>query len=544
MKKKNKFYNNYVIGYKSILFNIFQFTSIYFTVSQRISIYFNVSQRISMYLKVFQRISMYLRVFPRISTYFEVFPNIYGCLKVFLFISIYFQLFQNTPIYSQRDSLSQYLKIAAENNPALKAKYAKYLADLQKVPQVSSLPDPDISFGYFIQPMELIGGKQQAQIQFMQMFPWFGTLKSAKDEASAMALSSFELFRAEKEEIFYSVLKSYYQLFLNEKQIQVYDTTFVLLKSIEQLLFTKLKTVNIGSTNPVNSGNQQTNNNSRQGSSSMGMNSNNQPSGQQGSASMNNPSMTGNSTAFADLLRLQVEIKELEDNIASIKNRKQMLMIQINTLLNRNSVNEFVFPDSLKTPLFDFYNPALFDSIKTNNPMLKMNKADILAYKKRREMNKKMGYPMVGLGLNYSLINKSEMSTSEMNGKDMVMPMLTVKLPIYRKKYNAAIKEAQYLESSANEQLKSTENMLYMSYSEYLFALKDAERKLSLYHDIISLTQKSFDLLLVQYTSSGADFDAIIRLHRQLLDYKLNITQTKVDKLSAMAGLQKLLSKN
>ena len=30
----------------------------------------------------------------------------------------------------------------------------------------------------------------------------------------------------------------------------------------------------------------------------------------------------------------------------------------------------------------------------------------------RKQMVTKMSYPMVGLGLNYSLINKSEMSTS------------------------------------------------------------------------------------------------------------------------------------
>jgi outer membrane protein TolC len=131
-----------------------------------------------------------------------------------------------------------------------------------------------------------------------------------------------------------------------------------------------------------------------------------------------------------------------------------------------------------------------------------------------------------------------------MNGKDMIMPMLTLKLPIYRKKYNASVKEAELLETSANEQLNNVENMLYMEYSEYLFALKDAERKLLLYQDIISLTQKSFDVLSIQYASSGADFDALLRLHRQLLDYKLNLTQANIDKLTAIAGFEKLLSKN
>ncbi|MFA6922624.1 MAG: TolC family protein [Bacteroidales bacterium] len=443
-----------------------------------------------------------------------------------------------------QENIGTLLKIAAKNNPGLKAKYNKYLADSQKIRQAGSLPDPDISFGYFIKPMELVNGNQQAQMQLMQMFPWFGTFKAARNEASAMTLSSFELFRAAKEEIFFNIRNDYYQLFLTKKQIQVYDTTFVLLKSIEQLLLTKSATINTGNTNQVNTGNQILNSNIVQGNNSMNMNSNSQLSNQQGMTTINSQSMTGSSSAFSDLLRLQVEIKELEDNIALLKNRKQMLIIQINLLLNRNSDTEIFIPDSLNIPFFDFHNPALFDSIKVNNPMIKMNKADVLAYQQQQQMNKKLRYPMIGMGLNYMLINKSDMSTSGMNGKDMFMPMLTLKLPIYRKKYNASIKEAQYLENSSDEQLSNTENILLMEFYEYQFALKDAERKSSIYHDIISLTQKSFDLLLVQYSSSGADFDALIRLHRQLLDYKLNIFRAQVDKLSAIAGLQKLLSKN
>lgn len=461
---------------------------------------------------------------------------------IFKYLLIIFSLFCFLKMNAQ-ENLDALLIIAAQNNPGLKAKYDKYLADLQKVPQVGSLPDPDVSFGYFIQPMELIGGNQVAQIQIMQMFPWFGTLKASKDEASAMALSSFELFRAEKEEIFYNVRNNYYQLYFNQKQIQVYDTTLVLLKSIEQLLLTKSGIINTGSTTPVNTENQIQNSNTVQGNNSMAMNANKQRSSQQGT-SMSNPSMNATSSAFSDLLRLQVEIKELEDNIAYLKNRKQNLNIQINSLLNRKSETEIMIPDSLNIPDFDFHNPVLFDSIKVNNPMIKMNKADVLAYQQRQRMNKKMSYPMIGIGLNYMVINKSEMSTSSMNGQDMIMPMLTFKLPIYRKKYNASVKEAQYLENSATEQLSNVENMLYMEFSDYQFALKEAERKLLVYKDIISLTQNSFNILLIQYSSSGADLDAVIRLHRQLLDYKLVISQAQVDKLTAIAGLQKLLSKN
>jgi hypothetical protein len=47
-------------------------------------------------------------------------------------------------------SLNGYLRIAAENNPELKAYFNEYLASLEKVPQAGSLPDPELSVGFFL----------------------------------------------------------------------------------------------------------------------------------------------------------------------------------------------------------------------------------------------------------------------------------------------------------------------------------------------------------------------------------------------------------
>jgi len=50
--------------------------------------------------------------------------------------------------------------------------------------------------------MELVNGNQLADIRLMQMFPWFGVLKYAKDEMSLMAKAKFELFRDSKLQVF------------------------------------------------------------------------------------------------------------------------------------------------------------------------------------------------------------------------------------------------------------------------------------------------------------------------------------------------------
>ncbi|HSQ47496.1 MAG TPA: hypothetical protein VLM44_11335, partial [Lutibacter sp.] len=52
-------------------------------------------------------------------------------------------------IKGQSQTLKEYLVIAAQNNPEVKAAYSEFEAAMQKSPQVSSLPDPSLTMSAF-----------------------------------------------------------------------------------------------------------------------------------------------------------------------------------------------------------------------------------------------------------------------------------------------------------------------------------------------------------------------------------------------------------
>lgn len=81
--------------------------------------------------------------------------------------------------------------------------------------------------------------------------------------------------------------------------------------------------------------------------------------------------------------------------------------------------------------------------------MLKMFEFENQSYLARKKMVTGMSYPMTGAGVSYSLISKNDMSVSAMNGKDMIMPMISITLPVYRNKYNAMKKEADLMSQAA-----------------------------------------------------------------------------------------------
>ena len=93
-----------------------------------------------------------------------------------------------------------------------------YKASLEKIPQAGAYEDPELDIGVFVKPMETLSGKQIADFTLMQMFPWFGTRKAARNEATEMSRMAYEQFREARNNLFYEVKSQWYQLCnLNEQ---------------------------------------------------------------------------------------------------------------------------------------------------------------------------------------------------------------------------------------------------------------------------------------------------------------------------------------
>jgi outer membrane protein TolC len=450
------------------------------------------------------------------------------------------------------DSLIKYLEIAAKNNPTVQQKFTEYQTALQKILQVGSLSDPELSIGVFLSPMELVSGNQVADIRLMQMFPWFGVLKSAKDEMSLMANAKFEIFRDTKLQVFYDVQRTWFELYKVQKNISISEKNIEILKIIERLALVRFKAATSVSTgpassiSPISSGSTQNNNSGSSGMQSMRANQGNTGSATSNrvSSSMQSGSMGSASGNFglADLYRIQMEAGELENNIALLKNQRNTIIAQFNSYLNRPVASPVYTPETIATDSLGISLIAISDSMLANNPMLGMLEYEKQSIDARKKMVSRMSYPMVGLGLNYSLINKNVMSISTMNGKDMIMPMVTVTLPIYRKKYNAMVNEADLLMTATSQNYQATANLLQTEYYQAIQLYQDAQRRVKLYNNQYELASKSLDLILKSFATSASGLTDVLRVRQQTLDYELKQIEAVADFNTAIALLKRLMA--
>ena len=465
------------------------------------------------------------------------------------------------------DSLLSYLETAAANNPLVMQKLVEYQASLRKIPQACSLPDPELSAGIFLMPMELVSGRQYAELKLMQMFPWFGVLRNARDEMSLMASARYEEFRNTKLMVYYEVQTTWYELYKVRKEISVAEENIDILNSIEQIALARFRSapgsvsppVNQGSTGPASGMNAAESQSSMSGmgagtaamagsitrsgitpgpgsTTGPGMSTTSGSSGAMGT-------MGGNrGSGLADLYRIQIEAAELKNKINLLRNKEESLVARFNGYLDRPPqvpvfTTEQVTEDIPGLPL-----ALLPDSIDTSNPMLAMIDYEKKAWEARERMAEGMGLPMTGLGVSYAPIGKSAMSSSDMNGRDMIMPMISLTLPVYRKKYRAMREEASLMQEAASLSRRATATSLQTDYYEALRMYNDAQSRKELYETQFTLASRSFDLLLKGYSAATSDLTDVLRLQQQALDYHLGLVDAIADRNIAVARLNKLMA--
>ena len=361
---------------------------------------------------------------------------------------------------------------------------------------------------------------------------------------SLMAAARFEALRDAKLQLFFDMQRNWYEMHKVNQNIRIASKNVEILQSLERLATTRFKAAPAAVGVVLSGNNMSSASSTNTAAASSGMNnmgSSTNAATSQAAPAMASPGMGSQpgSTGLTDVYRIQIEINELQDNIESLKTRWNSLAASFNAYLNRPAATPVSLPDTLLADTLPFSLLAVADSIR-NNPMLGMLKYEQQSLDARKQMVARMGYPMVGLGVNYSLISKNEMSTSAMNGRDMVMPMVTATMPIYRKKYRAMQAEAELMKSANSQNYEATGNALQTEYYQAMQLYQDAQRRSKLNAEQQSLASKSLNIMIKSFAASGSGLADILRLRQQTLDYEYRHMEALADSNISIAWLKRL----
>ncbi len=404
------------------------------------------------------------------------------------FIGLFFLLISS--MVSAQQELENYLHTAAENNPGLIAKFNEYMAALEVAPQVKTLPDPQVAFAYFISPVETRVGPQQFRMSATQMFPWFGTLKAKENVAVQSAKAKYEIFLEAKSKLFNEVRSTYYNIYFNRRAIEITRENLIILDA-----FRKLATIKVEA----------------------GM------------------------VSAVDQYRIEMEIGDLENQLALLVDKQNVLEVMFNSLLNIDRDQQVITPGILWTNDIELEKEQVLDSIHSNNHQILTLSLQREALIYRKELAGKLGKPDFAIGLDYTFIGEG---TNNLAGTDaFVFPMVGLRIPLYRNKYRAMVNEAVYLQEAKDFEKTDKMNLLETLLESIWTDYQDAGRRILLYISQLELANLSLKLLETEYATGNKNFEEILRMERRLLKYGLELEKARSDKQADISFINYLMGK-
>jgi outer membrane protein TolC len=373
------------------------------------------------------------------------------------------------PKLDEDSDLETYLRFGLLNNPGLRAAFDRWRATLERIPQVTSLPDPTFSYSHFVEAVQTRTGPQRNRFGLSQAFPWFGKLR-LRGEVAAMAAES-EWFRVEARRLglLREIKRTYFEYGYLAKAVRISEDNLQLLRRQEPVAQRK---VAVG--------------------------------GRQD-----------------DLVRLQVEIGKVENHLESLRKRRPALSARLSAALNRHGSDLLPWPTLVEPAIKQLVVAELDSRVRQDNPELAALRQEILRAEQQRSLADLERYPDFSVGLTYLETGGALNPATPGSGDDPIGLNLGFNLPIWGGRYSAASREALRMEESVGNLLRDRINTLGADLRLVYFNLDDGARQLALFRDtLLPRAQQAFTVTETAYRGGTATLLEVIDSQRILLAFE------------------------
>ena len=370
--------------------------------------------------------------------------------------------------FAEAQQLQSYIQEAESNNPDIQAYKLRYNIAEEKVNEVNSLRNTEFGAGYFISEPETRTGAQRARFSVKQMLPWFGTITARENYASSMADAEYVEIAIAKRKLALSVSQSYYQLYAITAKQEVLDENIQLLKTYERLALTS---VEVGKASAV------------------------------------------------DVLRLQIRQNELEKEKDILVEDFLAEKVQFNNLLNKAEKAPISVVDTMIVPL----EKAKFSSedLKLHPEILKYDKL-FESIAESEALNQKESLPNIGVGLDYIPVAERPAMNFSDNGKDILMPMVSISIPIFNNKYSSHTKQNELRQQEITAQKQDRLNKLKTLFTQAIQNRNSARISYETQLKNLKQANDAEDILMKSYETGTVDFNDVLDIQELQLKFQTN----------------------
>lgn len=369
---------------------------------------------------------------------------------------------------AQAQSLDLLIEEALQNNPEIQKFELQYRIATEKVNEVNTIPNTEFAVGYFISEPETRTGAQRARFSVKQMLPWFGNITARENYVSSLADAKYEDIVIAKRKLITSVSQSYYNLYSNKAKQHVLAENIKLLETYETLALTS---VEVGKASAV------------------------------------------------DVLRLQMRQNEMQQLRDVLQQQFLSEQTSLNNFLNRDDTVSIQVVDELLIPSEDV---EINSSPLALHPELSKYDKLFKSVEQSELLNQKESSPMIGFGLDYIAVSeRTDMNLLD-NGKDIIMPMVSVSIPIFNKKYTSVSKQNELQQQEINyqkqERLNTLETLLDRAIKDRISARISNETATN----NLKQAKDAENILIKSYETGTIDFKDVLDIQELQLKFQMN----------------------
>ena len=383
-------------------------------------------------------------------------------------INIVIGLLMVTALKAQ--TLDSYIQEAENNNPEVQAFELRYNISKEKVEEANAFPKTEVNAGVFVSEPETRTGAQKARFSVKQMLPWFGSIKLRENYASSLAEVDYLDIVITKRKLRLSVSQSYYELYAIEEKQVVLEENIQLLNTYEKLALTS---VEVGGASAV------------------------------------------------DVLRLQIRQNELKEARMVLEQEYKAVQTQFNNFLNRNENTSIAVVDALSVE-----EPIEIQLLQLElHPELEKYDRLYESVTHSEVLNQKEANPNLGFGLDYIPVAKRPGMDFSDNGKDILMPMVSLSIPIFNNNYKSRTVQNELRQEEINAQKANRRNLLETILSD---ALNNKEASYIRHKTQLKNLERAKDaeeILVKNYETGTIDFNDVLDIQELQLRFQMNLIE-------------------
>jgi len=375
---------------------------------------------------------------------------------------------------------------ALARNPELVAARKQWEAATNRITQARSLDDPTLSVHLWNFPQTFnVTRADNSIFGLSQNFPFPGKLALRGEIASRSAEMTEQVLHGKERELVARLKQAYYDLFLAHKAIQIHHEQVELLRQFVEITNAKFRT---------------------------------------GKGSQ------------ADVLKAQVELSVLHQQLPVLEQRRETAAALLNTLLDRDPLSPLGIPQEPSLTLIDTTIDDLHRLALNARPELKAAELAVQHGEQSRALAQRQYYP----DFNVAVQRFQNFQANDGFGAYVAM---TIPFAFWTKpKYDAGVQEATASVAAARAQRHTLENLTRFQVNDLLARVRASEQVARLYHTtILPQAVQNLEAARAGYRVGKGGFLDLIDTQRAWRGYQHEYYRALVEREHRLAELEQVI---